>query len=582
MRYKSKMILLYACFIVILALVIGLTYYNYNIDRFLEREEQSLSFYAKEISQQFDGSVRMMEFAINSLVYDIDVVNALLQWSNAGKDPLYPALYADQAASTLHSRLYRDTLNSFYRVIVFNRYGDVVANRTNAKRAINPAVTWKDIPWLDQATGTRGHNLLIGPHIDDWGVGDRPLVYSYVKEVQGRDMGYIEVQHELSTLRDLLELPGADVGVLLLHPDGQLMYSTVTMDEGDLRRLTEDAQTIGSAASPRQITAAHRSEYTGALVLTVMSGRGISDATGYIAVATVLICLAFVVVSLLFVYLISSYLTRPIEQVHAMIEHTRIETIGEPVERVKSIDEIETLVDAYQDLMGRLSVSIKKERQIARLHLKTQFDALQAQVNPHFLFNVLNVISQRGMMLGDEMICEICSSLAAILRYSTNTRNRLSTIGEELEYLAQYAFLLKSRYRHLFECTAGAQDAVKGIEIPRLTIQQLVENSVSHGFNQSSGPMKIEVDAYRDEGACAIRVRDNGAGFPEGKIASLYEQFDKIRRDFSQDKAGPELEIGGMGLNNIYARLYLTFQDRLTLSLSNDGGATVVIRIEDA
>lgn len=576
------MVLVYACFVLIIALVIGLAFYGYSIDRFMEREQQSLTFYAREISQQFDSSVQVMEFAINSLVHDIEVIDALLLWSRAGRDPGYPTYYFDEAESILHARLFRDTFGIFHRVIVFNRFGDVAANRLNNLRPVNPGASWEDIPWLDYASGRKGKSVLIGLHEDDWGYdGSRALVYSYVKEVQGSDMGYIEVQYEAGHLDAILQLPGGGIQVALVYPDGAVMYASQGMDEGAAIAVALAAENGTYTPQGRQMVAVYRSAYSGALVLTMMSDADVVAATRYIVTATFALCLAFALMSLAFVYLISRYLTKPIEEVHRMIEHTRIETIGEPVRRIQSIKEIESLVDAYRDLMGRLAASIKTEQTTARLHMKTQFDALQAQVNPHFLYNVLNVISQRGLASNDTETCEICASLAAILRYATNTRQRLATVAQELDYLSHYAYLQKSRYQHLFECVTHAEDAVKEMQIPRLTVQQLVENCISHGFADRAGAMRIEVCACREGAVCMVNVHDNGNGFAPEKITELYVRFAEIRRGFSDDQTPPALEIGGMGLANVYARLYLTFGSRFQMVIRNEGGAVVEIRIAD-
>lgn len=577
------MILLYAVMVLILALVVGTVYYNYNTARVREREQQTLEFYAQEIMQQFDSSVKMMEYAIGSLVYDIDVIDALMQCSYAGRNPNYPEDYHLEALKTLHTKLYTDFLKDFYRVIVFNRYGDVVANRSNGKYVVDPDVTWDDIPWLDKVSGRGGKNTLVGLHKDDWGGEEKPIVYSYVKELQGSDMGYIEVQFEQSHIAGLLKTPSTGMEVFLFDTEDQLLYASRELSNAELQAYSA----VRQASDASEMAAVHISDYSHCRVLTILPESAVAAQNQYSFNSTILFCLVLAGASLVFVYLISSYLTKPIEQLQRVIGRTRIDNIGQPVaesvdiKRMQSIQELNSLMTTYEDMTRRLAASIEAERETSSLYMKTQFDALQAQVNPHFIYNVLNVISQRGMMDDDDMICDMCANLAAILRYSTNMKQRLATVEEELEYLSHYAFLQKSRYRDQFSCETDANPQVLQLLIPRLTIQQLVENCMNHGYENKGTDMCIIVQAKREENASIIRVHDCGQGFTPGKMEELRASFAEIRTSMRQRRKTPDLEIGGMGLANVYSRLYLTFGERFELLLLNEDGATVLIRIQD-
>ena len=586
MRYRNKMILLYMAFVLVLSLAIGLSYYTYNSARLRERERQSLDFHAQEIMQHFDASVEMLDYAIKTQVYSVDVVNALRICAYAGRNPDYPKEYYIDALLTLNNKLYTGPIENFYRIIVFNRYGHVVANRSNGKFGIDPNVTWEDLPWLDRVEGQGGKSVLIGVHEDDWGRQERPMVYSYVKQLQGDNLGYIEVQQEQAYLNEILRVPEDGTQICLFDPEGGLMFaSQPEADGGKLYDLATRLLDGADGASP--MGAAVRSRLTGACALALLPDAALEEESLAMLRSALLVVAIFALASLIFVYLISSYLTKPVERMQAVIGRTRIENIGQAVasgkdsRELRSILEVSQLMDAYQDMTDRLSRAIEAERTTARLYMNSQFDALQAQVNPHFLFNVLNVISQRGMIDDDDLICEICANLAAILRYSTNTRQRLATVGEELNYLSQYAFLQKTRYQDRFEYASDVDADILSLQIPRLTIQQLVENCMHHGYQDAAARMVICVSAKREAEGAVIAVRDQGSGFAEDRLASILERFRQTRSDLRSGRRTPDMEIGGMGLVNVYARLYLIFGERFDMTIVNDGGATVTILIRD-
>lgn len=588
MRYRNRMVLLYTTLVLVLSLAVGLMFYGYNMLRFRDSEQASLSFIAEDATRQFDASVRMMEFGIESLVYDINVVEALLECVRAGRNPNYPIAYHDNALSTLRARVYSDSFTDFYRVIIFNRFGDVIANRHHGRTSIALDANWENVSWLDEVEGTGGEMMLIGLHRDDWGRADAPIVYSYVKELQGDNLGYIEVQYEEDRLQEFINLPDSGVKLFLYYPDDALLYTTHPDEDLAARQAFALDRVEGRAReSLGEITAAYRSTYTGVLALAVMPSSVLASQSSYIFGATLLVSLVFAAVSLAFVLLISRYLTRPIEQLTQVIESTDLDHIVQPIGALRSeynnsIIEVDSLLDGYEGMIDRLSRAIDAEREANRYYMKAQFDTLQAQVNPHFLFNILNVISQRGMKTGDDTICDICANLAAILRYSTNTREPMATVEEEMTYLTQYAFLLKSRYQHMFDCETNMDEAVAALLIPRLTIQQIVENSINHGYGNIATPMVISVAARREGGASIIEVRDNGQGFAPDKIEELRLGFAQLRHCVEAGKKLPELEIGGMGLNGIYARLCLVFGDRFDMTIQNDRGARVTLRIMDA
>lgn len=230
----------------------------------------------------------------------------------------------------------------------------------------------------------------------------------------------------------------------------------------------------------------------------------------------------------------------------------------------------------------RLYKAIRREKQLSDLQMQTQFDMLQAQVNPHFIYNVLNVISSRGSMNDDEVICDICDDLAGMLRYSTDTKQKYATLRQEITYLELYFSLLKYRYRHKLEYEIELESEIEEQKLPKLVIQQLVENSISHGFRNSSKVMKISVRGYQENGYWYICVQDNGEGFSKKVMEDLEKKFRQLRMDLADDERSVKMQIGGMGLLNTYARLYLLNGENMEFHICNrkEGGAETIIGVK--
>ena len=211
--------------------------------------------------------------------------------------------------------------------------------------------------------------------------------------------------------------------------------------------------------------------------------------------------------------------------------------------------------------------------------MQASFDSLQAQVNPHFIYNILNVLSNRGLIDGDDEICEICDSIASMLRYSTSTLKRTATIKEELEHVRNYLLLMKKRFEHRLKFNIDTDPEIYGETIPKIVLQQIVENSINHGFESLQTTMEIGIRGYMSDGWWFIEIMDNGQGFEPHILDELRTRMESIREDISSTEPYTGFAIGGMGLLNTYARMLLIYNRQFEFMLDNvdGGGARVTI-----
>lgn len=248
-----------------------------------------------------------------------------------------------------------------------------------------------------------------------------------------------------------------------------------------------------------------------------------------------------------------------------------------------SNDEIEALYISYKDVLNRLRASILKEKQISLLSLQAQFDLLQAQVNPHFIYNVLNVISNRGMVADDEVVCEICSDLAGMLRYSTNTKEKYAAVCQEMEYLKLYLRLLKHRYDYKLSYRIDIDQELYHCTLPKLVLQQIVENAINHGYKGSTDVIRVEISGRKAENGWFLKVHDDGQGITKEKLEEIYQKFHSVRKKLTVSRSNVELQIGGMGLVNTYARLYLYYNENMRFEIlpAEGKGTDVIISVTE-
>ena len=590
MKFRTKLILFFSIVIFFISAILGIVCYNYNSKRLSEKAAQSLKFYSRQTAANVDFTVDSMKHVTDYILSEQDMLDAmktLPKYYEKGNYGFGKTIKHNDLLDTLNTGLAMYYIDSnFYRVIIFNEFGDVASSTNNGSKLTNKARNTSDIKWLNSATRMHGKPILIAPHMDGWGIRESEEVFSLARKVQGGDFGYIEVQYATDELKDIFEIPDSDIKVVAFLPGGEILYQSEGLTDDLVSYIKKhpevtkmDSITVSSDTS---MWASEISDNYGIRVVALEEKTEIIAGMKEAVMIALGMAIGCFVISMGVVIFIASKLSRPLTVLKDQMENTGIENMDAELVVPNTDDEVQAVGIAYQNLMHRLNESIVKERRMSLLQLQAQFDTLQAQVNPHFLYNVLNVISSRGIMDGDEEICEICGCLAAMLRYSTNTKERYATVEKELEYLERYIFLLKSRYEHRLEVEVDCEESVKQEQLPKIVLQQLVENSIQHGYNNSKNIMKIYVHGWRDETGWYFEVRDNGQGTTEEVREELNEKMRKIREKIMSRGSSIEFEIGGMGLANTYARMFLVYNGKAVFRIRNlEEGLSVIIGVSE-
>jgi len=587
-KFRNKIIFTYSIFLILIAgLFIGF-YYQTSVRQYTEREHENIRTISNVKLQQMEDLIWGMESAMMFILSDNEVLVALRDFSQL-EVRTFEELFFSQAGTTIRLKIGSYYLaENFYRMIVFNQSGNVIANNiVRDDRIMNPEASIENYPWLERVSGRGGENVLIGLHKDSWGGERRPLVISLVKEVQGYNMGFIEIQYCKESLDDIFMEPASDLTFLFFTREGELLYSNeegipasyyaglLNGEDGEtLELMTHDGE--------RALGFVTRSGQYGFTLLTMTRVDIEREVMWAVLPMSMLFLFGGVTVAILYIFVTSRRLTKPIDQLKSFMENTQLENMDKvEIPEKLSNDEIEVLYTTYKDVLERLSISMTKEERLSMMQLQAQFDLLQAQVNPHFIYNVLNVISNRGVRSGDDIICEICSELAGMLRYSTNTKAKYATVGQEVEYLEMYLGLLKHRYDYKLNYQVAVDESLRDEILPRIVLQQIVENSIDHGYNTDSETINIEVIGERFESGWRLKVSDNGDGIAKVKVVQIEQSMEEVKKKLSSKRDHVELEIGGMGLINIFARLYILYNEDLKFEISsvNDKGTQVVIEI---
>jgi two-component system sensor histidine kinase YesM len=580
-RFRTRLIITYSLLVTGLITITAFVFEIYNLKHLETLSHQDLDVLCKNMSHQLDEIVRPMAFITEFFLSDSRALSAITTLTRAERDGRGNP-FITKAKQDIRTALstYCNNVN-FHRVSFFSEYGDILSSNLQVHTIPDGSAVISSIPGISWVDAAMGKAVLLPSYDDPWDRRNPQRVFSIVRRIMGNNIAsYIEVQKPEQVLEDIYNLNRTGtIRVAVINGRGEVFYSHFDDDtNAALLQLVinnSDLEERPLISLEGNISASYYSSYTDTYTIVSQGRETMDQAVQDITLVTILMALFICLASIIVIWVLSLRVSAPIAQLITRIEHTNLHNMDHDVTIEYTDDELVHLCDSYNQLLKRLNRARRQEEQMSLLHLQAEFDALQSQVNPHFIYNVLNVISHRGVINKDEVICGICEKLAAMLRYSAGTSKRLVTIGEELAYLEDYLYLLKTRYRNKLEYTITVNESVKEQRIPKIVLQQLIENSITHGFRDSPGIMSVSVLGGINDAYWFMEVRDNGQGFSESEIKNLMERMEEIKISVKEENL--RFDIGGMGILNMYARFLISFGDDVIFRLSNDGGAVVTI-----
>lgn len=253
-------------------------------------------------------------------------------------------------------------------------------------------------------------------------------------------------------------------------------------------------------------------------------------------------------------------------------EHVQIDTGDELAVFADAFNE---MIDTIQHQMGQIEEDSRVRGQLQQAEMEnlrisaalqaSQLKLLQSRINPHFLFNTLNMISQTAHMEDAEETARLMEATADFLRYNLGKVTKAVTLADEIENTRNYVYIQRCRFGERIGFIFEVDESRAGQEVPCMILQPLVENSVTHGVGSMIRGGRVTVRLFPAGGRSLLEVEDNGAGIPERKLEKLRASFDEDGDDG-----------GHIGLRNVYQRLKLFFGEELLFEIESAPGRTVV------
>lgn len=247
---------------------------------------------------------------------------------------------------------------------------------------------------------------------------------------------------------------------------------------------------------------------------------------------------------------------------------------------LKGKDEISSVVSSYNLMIDRLSILIKnltkaelKNHRVLFEKQSIEFQALQSQINPHFLYNTLETMNAYAIIKDEVEISEMTVALAQMFRYAVRNLE-VVTLMEEKEHVENFLTIAKHRIQREIDVQFLVDQNLYNEEVVKLTIQPIVENAILHGFKKNSDIDSIAIQVTKSKGLLLIEIKDNGVGIPPKKL----EELKRVLKQTNNNQINTKM---GIGLSNVNRRIQLIYGNDYGLDVYSqiDVGTTVGIKM---
>jgi len=496
---------------------------------------------------------------------------------------------------------YRDKNNieNSLRVLKFSQDGTEVAlfarnGRlnffTHASETINHSFLFQESSIYEMLQAHETYKALVLNQSQDYLLeryryDNHAIIYKVNNAFAADCMDYLLIEMKKEKLKKLINRENINSEYsLVVDENKNLVYSEI----GDSKLLDEIIGTLNfdqesgyyntTFNNKKHLMVYGKSQYTNWMVVNIASYSNLLKDVSKIKLLYALSLGVIFIIALIVSYYFSLLITRPVEQVIASMERAKKGNLLIQVD-VDTFDEMGRLAKHFNEMMSTIHELVRKNESISLINKEKELKSLQQQINPHFLYNTLEIIiglAVEPSEYNNKNIIGICKNLGSMFRYSLS-KKRIITIEEELNQIKSYITILQRRYEDKFDVIYDIDNELLPFKTEKFILQPFVENAMHHGFKDavSGGLLKISIKGNKD--SIVFTLSDNGTGISDETLNNITDQINS----FDQQGLDAVDLNNHIGIMNVYLRLKLLYGEKVNLNIvsSVNNGTTIKITI---
>jgi len=574
---ESRIYMIFTLMIFATVFVMQLVSFRFTMNTVRNSTLDNNRILLEQLVKQIDSYIEGMEQISFAVQNDIQLVEYLQE----GKKSL------SNEYSLIQQRLgnYIQARNDISDIIIVGHDGAVISG--DPETALNPWTNVSDKEWYKEALDAGGQTVVSSSYVQNIVAGRYSWVVSLSREIFSTDkyesLGVLLVDLKFNQIKDLCQSlvvgrKGYNFIIdsernYIFHPSQQLIYSELRMEPIDsIYALLGDDAEIFYHDEDRYFMI-ETSSLTGWHIISVTNDSDIVTDWQNVQVSYAFLGLVLFLVVGLATNRISTGITKPVrklQQVMQSVDTGEFKLVGS----IKATDEIRELAREYDTMVGHIRNLMESNVIEQELKRKSDLKALQAQINPHFLYNTLDSIIWMGEMGQNKEVVLMTSALSKLFRISISRGREFISIKDEIAHVESYLTIQEMRYKDKFDYTIGIDPDLYNCTTLKITLQPLVENAIYHGIKEVDHKGVILITGKEQGGNIKLEIIDNGKGMTD-------DEMDNLNRSLNTTVEDSGLSRYGMGVHNVHERIQLYFGKDYGLSYfhANGGGTRITVLI---
>lgn len=559
------MILLYTCVAVIPIVFWGIYSYNYLVQKTYEEQKSSAEYVVNGIDRNLNIYFQEIQKMTDNLYASSTVQGYLKNRKLSGKQSIREFQDMNLYFRDLlggRSDVVRTTLYAMSEE-VYGYYDMELRNLLPTDREImerleerNSKFTICNTRYQEYSNGSRYYVVTVGRQIKD--LNTREVIGYLIMDID---------YHAFGKMIGMENGEGEDTFLITL-PDGTVGYSSASRED-----VFEHYWDLKTGQGKNSVTLA--SEFFDWEYHMLLDDRHLEERIRDLAVEMVLVCAVTFFFVLGAAIIISHNVTKPIHDLEEAMQEAEKEHYLKSVSVSASYEELSHLLKSYNGMIDEIQKLFIQKQELYKKQAEAEYQALQMQITPHFLFNSLDSINCLAQIKNEPEISEMVRGLAHIFQYNMKFDSGKTTLGDEVEHVKNFCLLQAINYQDSFTITYDIPPEFLSRPVLKFMLQPLVENAISHGMKETLVGGKIIIKAEVEAAFLIITVWDNGAGMTKEVADDLRDRLENPVHEIYQS----DTTASHVGLNNVNLRLKLTYGENAGIHFVTKQGEEMAVYI---
>ncbi|MDQ0877452.1 two-component system sensor histidine kinase YesM [Paenibacillus sp. V4I3] len=571
---QSTIAVAFSCLIVVTITVIAWMSYHLSTDAVKKNSRDYTYQLMGQVSSNIDSYINYMDNISRMVLSNYDIKEYLLKQvylGAIGKEDLKQKI-SFQLNTVLNTR------KDISSILIFGTNGEIIPY--NEKIKLNPQVDPTEQSWYKKAIEAKGRVVISSSHVQNMILNDYNSVISLSRELSSdvgdEKLGVLLVDLNYSVINDIcnkIKLGNRGYvfivdaqGNIVYHPEQQIINNNQKIELISEVMRTPGSSFVTSEGKNSRMYTIKTSQSTGWKIVGVTYVEELVSNKDELQTYTFFGGIGFLIIAVLLSFVLSLRISRPIKHLESSMKEVEKGNFDIQVD-IQSSNEIGHLSNRFNRMTTEIKELMLQNVKEQELKRKSELQVLQAQINPHFLYNTLDSIIWMAETGKSKEVILMTASLAKLFRLSISKGQEFLSIFNEIEHIKNYLTIQKMRYKSKLDFEINVDKSILSYKVIKIILQPLVENAIYHGIRNNAGIGHIQITGMCKGDRILLQVIDNGIGMSPEEIHNMYQ------------KDRTSVRGSGIGVQNVDQRIKLHFGDPYGLHFESELGKGTTVNI---